>query len=63
MLDLTLRQIANYGILVAFLVGSVGVIGNGVVESRNGLGHAVLRWMRNLGLFVAWGFIVVRAFT
>ena len=60
---MSLHQIANYGLLVSFIVGSVGYVGHGIQFSRSGNENQVFRWMRNLGLFASWGFIILWEFT
>jgi hypothetical protein len=59
----TLHHLAEWGVLVSFIVGSIGYVGHGLQFSRSGVENQVLRWMRNLGLFAAWGFIILYAFT
>ncbi len=57
-----MTTLLNVGILLGLIVGSIGFIGNGIVESRHGHGPPVLRWMRNVGLIVVWPLIILRAF-
>jgi hypothetical protein len=52
----------NLAILGAAVAGSVGFVANGMLESRRGTGHPVLRWMRNLGVAVVWPLLILRAF-
>ena len=55
------RQLIDAAILVAFVLGSAGFIGNNVLESRRGVGHPVLRWLRNGALLVVWPLLILRA--
>jgi hypothetical protein len=55
------RQAIEVAILVVFVLGSVSFVGNGILESRRGRGHPVLRWMRNLSIAIVWPLILVRA--
>lgn len=57
-----METLLNLGILVGFIVGSIGFVGHGIMESRHGHAHPALRWMRNGGLIVVWPLIVLRMF-
>ncbi len=58
-----MRQALDVAILLAVVIGSIGYVGNGTLESRRGEGHPVLRWMRNAGLLLVWPLLVASAFT
>lgn len=56
-----MERFVEVAILVIFVVGSVGYVGNGNYESRHGFSHPVLRLMRNLGIALIWPLLVLRA--
>ena len=60
---MSLHELATYGFIVSFIVGSIGYVGHGMQFSRSGVENQTLRWMRNLGLFASWGFIILWGFT
>ncbi|MPZ98320.1 MAG: hypothetical protein GEU80_03110 [Dehalococcoidia bacterium] len=55
-----LSSALNVAILVTFVLGSVGWIGNGLVESRHGVGVPWLRYLRNGAVVVMWPLLVLR---
>jgi len=52
--------VLNFAILVTFVLGSVGWIGNSLVESRHGFGVRWLRYLRNAAVVVMWPLLVLR---
>ncbi len=58
-----IRQLLDMAILAAVVLGSVGYVGNGMLESRRGHGHPLLRWLRNAGILIGWPLLIARAFT
>ena len=57
-----IRQLLDLAILVAVVLGSIGYVGNGMLESRRGRGHPALRWLRNAGILIGWPLLIARAF-
>lgn len=57
-----IRHLLDLAILAAFALGSVGYVGNGLLESRRGEGHRVLRRLRNGGILIGWPLLIARAF-
>lgn len=56
-----MERAVDLAILLAFVIGSIGYVGNGNYESRHGYPQPVLRWMRNLGVALIWPLLVLRA--
>ena len=58
-----IRHLLDLAILAVFVLGSVGYVGNGMLESRRGHGHPALRWLRNAGILIGWPLLIARAFS